>query len=165
VVECMLALPGQLFSNTQIPACLWFLSKDKGAGEVGKKDRRGEILFIDCRKLGSEQLARTQIGFTDDEIKDVAQTYHRWRETDFSDGSDYVDTLGYCRSVPINEVEKHGFVLTPGRYVGSEEIEDDDEVFSEKMENLTAQLAEQISIGYELDKSIREQLARAGYAI
>jgi len=164
VVECMVALPGQLFSNTQIPVCLWFLSKDKAPGVNGRIDRRKQILFIDARKMGAQRISRTQIEFTDAEIEALGQLYHRWRGTEFSDGAEYANELGRCYSAPLEDVEKHGFVLTPGRYVGAVATEDDDEVFGEKMERLTAQLAEQMAKGAELDVVVREKLGALGYA-
>ncbi len=165
VVECMVALPGQLFSNTQIPACLWFLSKDKGAGGNGKIDRRRQILFIDARKAANGRISRTQIEFTEEDLERVAQTYHRWRGSDFSDGGECADVLGFCYSASLADVEKHGFVLTPGRYVGAQAEEDGDEAFNEKMERLTAQLAEQMAQGAELDAVIREKLGTLGYVV
>ncbi|WP_293653153.1 N-6 DNA methylase, partial [Thiolapillus sp.] len=163
VVECMVALPGQLFANTPIPACLWFMSKDKKAGKNGSRDRSGEILFIDCRKMGSEQLSRTQIAFTEEEIHTIAQTCHRWRETEFSDGEPYEDVLGFCYSAELEEVEKHGFVLTPGRYVGTVAEEEDDVTFGEKMAELTGQLYEQMAKAKKLDAVIRKNLDGLGY--
>lgn len=165
MVECMVALPGQLFSNTQIPACLWFLSKDKGAGVNGKVDRRENILFIDARKAASGRISRTQIEFADEDLQRVAQAYHRWRGSDFSDGGEYADVPGFCYSASLADVEKHGFMLTPGRYVGAQVEEDDGEAFNVKMERLTLQLAEQMAKGAELDAAIREKLERLGYAI
>ncbi|WP_293689390.1 N-6 DNA methylase, partial [Thiolapillus sp.] len=163
VVECMVALPGQLFANTQIPACLWFMSKDKKTGKNGSRDRSGEILFIDCRKMGSEQLSRTQIAFTEEEIHTIAKTYHRWRETEFSDGEPYEDVLGFCYSAELEEVEKHGFVLTPGRYVGAAVEEDDEESFSGKMAELTEVLYEQMKKAEELDTIIKKNMEVLGY--
>ena len=165
VVECMVALPGQLFSNTQIPVCLWFLSKDKGVGGNGEIDRRGQFLFIDARKAASGRISRTQIEFTDEDLQRVAQAYHRWRGSDFSDGGEYADVPGFCYSAPLTEVEKHGFVLTPGRYVGAQAEDDDDEAFNDKMERLTAQLAEQMAKGAELDVVIQEKLGALGYGV
>jgi len=161
----MVAMPGQLFSNTQIPACLWFLSKDKKQGGNGRIDRSGQILFIDARKAASGRISRTQVEFTDDDLQRIAQTYHRWRDTDFSDGADYADEPGFCHSSSLQEVEKHGFVLTPGRYVGAVAEDDDDEAFAEKMERLTAQLDEQMAKGAELDAVIREKLGAMGYGV
>jgi type I restriction enzyme M protein len=165
VVECMVALPGQLFSNTQIPACLWFLSRDKATGDNGRIDRRGQILFIDARKAASGRISRTQIEFTEGDMQRIAQAYHCWRGTDFSNGEEYADEPGFCFSASLEEVEKHGFVLTPGRYVGAQVEEDDDEAFNEKMERLTAQLAEQMEHGAALDAAIREKLAALGYEV
>jgi len=165
VVECMVALPGQLFSNTQIPVCVWFLSRNKTPGENGKVDRRKKILFIDARKAVSGRISRTQIEFTETDLQRLSQTYHRWRGTDFSDGSAYADEAGFCYSASLADVEKHGFVLTPGRYVGAVVEDDDDEVFADKMERLTSQLAEQMAKGAELDAVIREKLGALGYGV
>jgi type I restriction enzyme M protein len=163
VVECMVALPGQLFSNTQIPACLWFLAANKGAGVNGSVDRRGEVLFIDARKAASGRISRTQIEFTDEDLNRIAATYHRWRGTDFSDEMIYEDVPGFCRSVDLAEIVEHGHVLTPGRYVGAEDIEDGDEAFAEKMQRLTKQLGEQMANGAKLDALIRTKLGGLGY--
>lgn len=165
LVECIVALPGQLFSNTQIPACLWFLSNDKGAGPNGNVNRQDQVLFLDCRKNGAEQLSRTQIAFTDAELHEIAEVYHRWRATPFSDGKDYEDVPGFCFSASRDDIEKHGYALTPGRYVGVGEIEDDDEAFEEKMDELTGQLSTLLERGNELESEVREQLVRVGYAI
>lgn len=165
VVECMVALPGQLFSNTQIPVCLWFLSKDKSPGVNGKIDRRKQVLFIDARKAANRRVSRTQIEFTDDDLHRLGQSYHRWRGTEFNDGETYVDEAGFCISATLTDIEKHGFVLTPGRYVGAVVEDDDDEAFDEKMDRLTAQLAEQMAKGAELDAVIRERLGALGYGI
>lgn len=169
VVDVMVALPPQLFFNTQIPACLWFLAKDKSGTPVpgGKpsRDRRGEVLFIDARKLG-RMASRVVRVFDDEDIARIASTVHRWR-ADGEDGADepYADVPGFCRSVPVAEIAEHGYVLTPGRYVGAEETDDDDEAFGEKMEHLTARLAEQMVKGAELDVVIREKLLGLGYAV
>ncbi|WP_035554186.1 class I SAM-dependent DNA methyltransferase [Burkholderia sp. 9120] len=155
VVEVMVALPGQLFFNTQIPACLWFLAKQK-------VNRQGEVLFIDARKLGS-MISRTQTELSDEIITRIANTVAAWRG-DATDGVDaYADILGYCRSVSLAEIAEHGHVLTPGRYVGTEEIEDDDEAFAEKMQKLTEKLGEQMAKGAELDQLIRQKLGGLGY--
>lgn len=156
VVECMIALPGQLFFNTQIPACLWFLAKQKNT-------RKGEILFIDARKLGT-MISRVQIELTDADIQKIADTVHAWR-ADNETTQSYADIPGFCRSVKLPEIAEHGYVLTPGRYVGTEAIEDDDETFNEKMKFLTAKLSEQMKKGAELDELIRENLERLGYEI
>ncbi len=165
LVECMVALPGQLFTNTQIPACLWFISKDKGAGVNGTIDRKGQVLFIDCRKKGAEQLSRTQIAFTDDELHEIALTYHRWRDSDFSDGEDYTDVPGFCFSASHVDIEKHHYALAPGRYVGAVDVDDDDEVFDDKMAELTARVADRMARGRELEEEIRDQLVGLGYEV
>ncbi len=164
LVECMVALPGQLFTNTQIPACLWFLSKNKKKGKLGKVDCSGKILFIDARKLGSVQVARTQIAFADDEINRIAQTYHSWRGTRWSE-SEYDNVPGFCRSVPLSEVAEHGYVLTPGRYVGAEDAEENEEVFATKMQELTVKLGQQMVKVEELHKLIRQQVGGLGYEV
>ena len=151
VVEVMIALPSQLFFNTQIPACLWFLVKQK-------KERKGQVLFIDARKLGS-MISRVQAEFTDEVIARIAGTVAAWR----GEGGEYEDIAGYCRSVTLSEVAEHGHVLTPGRYVGAEEVEDDDEAFAVKMQQLTEKLGEQMAKGSELDALIRQKLGGLGY--
>ena len=151
VVEVMVALPGQLFFNTQIPACLWFLVKQKDK-------RKGEVLFIDARKLGS-MISRVQAELTDEVISRIENTVAAWR----GEGGDYEDVPGYCRSVPLAEIAQHGHVLTPGRYVGAEEVENDDEAFAEKMQKLTEKLGEQMAKGAELDQLIRQKLGGLGY--
>jgi type I restriction enzyme M protein len=156
----MVALPPQLFLNTQIPACLWFLTRDKTAHG---RDRRREILFIDARKLGRMETRVHRI-FTEADVATIADTAHRWRQDGEAEGA-YEDVPGFCRSVKLEEIQEHGYVLTPGRYVGAEAVEDDDEVFAEKMERLTAQLAEQMAKGAELDTMIREKLGALGYGV
>jgi type I restriction enzyme M protein len=151
VVEVMIALPGQLFFNTQIPACLWFLTRHKTA-------RPGQVLFIDARKLG-RMISRVQSELTDEVIERIAATVAAWR----GEGGDYADEPGYCRSVPLAEIAEHGHVLTPGRYVGAEAVEDDDDAFADKMQKLTEQLGEQMAKGAELDALIRQKLGGLGY--
>ena len=153
VVEVMVALPGQLFFNTQIPACLWFLTREKTV-------RQGEVLFIDARKLGT-MISRVQAELTDEVIDRIGTTVAAWRG-DAGEG-DYTDQPGYCRSVPLSEIADHGHVLTPGRYVGAEAVEDDDEAFADKMQRLTEQLGEQMAKGVELDAVIRKKLGGLGY--
>ncbi|EFW82706.1 type I restriction-modification system subunit M [Pseudomonas savastanoi] len=158
VVEVMVALPGQLFFNTQIPACLWFLAKQKNK-------RPGEVLFIDARKLG-RNVSRVQIELRDSDIERIAQTVANWRGVPLDVGgeiSEYADIPGFCCSVPLAEIAGHGHVLTPGRYVGAEAVEDDDEAFAERMQNLTAALGEQMAKGMELDQLIRQKLGGLGY--
>ena len=153
VVDCMIALPGQLFYSTQIPACLWFLTKQKIA-------RKGEVLFIDARKLGS-MISRVQCEFTDEVISRIADTVSAWRGEAGADA--YQDIAGFCRSVKLAEIAQHGHVLTPGRYVGAEEVEDNDEDFATKMQQLTEKLGEQMAKGAELDQLIRQKLGGLGY--
>jgi type I restriction enzyme M protein len=153
VVEVMVALPGQLFFNTQIPACLWFLVKEK-------RRRRGEVLFIDARKLAT-MISRVQCELKDEVIARIAGTVAAWRG-DAAAGA-YADVPGYCRSVPLAEIAEHGHVLTPGRYVGAEAVEDDGEGFEARMQALTEKLGEQMAKGAELDGVIRQRLGALGY--
>lgn len=160
VVEVMVALPGQLFFNTQIPACLWFLTKQKVA-------RPGEVLFIDARKLGTN-VSRVQIELQDSDIERIAQTVANWRGVPLDVGgeiAEYADIAGFCRSVTLAEIAEHGHVLTPVRYVGAEAVEDDDEAFAEKMQNLTVLLGAQMVKGAELDQVIRQKLEGLGYGL
>ena len=164
-VECMVALPGQLLANTQIPACLWFLSRNKAAGKNGKQDRRKQVLFIDARKLAVLITgSRKQKEFSEVEIRQIAQTYHRWRGTQWADGS-YEDVSGYCKSTTLAEIEQHGFALTPGRYVGATDVEDDDVAFEERMAELTGELSVLLTRGTALEADMRTQLVRIGYAV
>ena len=163
LVDCMVAMPGQLFYSLQIPVCLWFLSRDKrnGLGGRGKKmrNRRAETLFIDARELGT-LTDRVHRDLTDAEIARIADTYHRWR----GDGTGkYEDVAGFCKSVTTEEIRSHQYVLTPGRYVGAEDIEDDGEPFDEKMKRLTTKLEEQFTEGSRLAKAIRQGLKELGY--
>lgn len=158
-VECMVALPGQLFTNTQIPACIWFLTRDKRNGlalSKAKRDRRGQFLFIDARQLGYMK-DRVLRDFTVDDIKKVADTFHAWQL-----GEGYEDVAGFCYSASLDDISKHEHVLTPGRYVGAEEQEDDGEIFADKMARLTAQLAEQFAESAKLEGEIRKILAGLG---
>lgn len=159
-VDCMVALPGQLFYSTQIPACLWFLARDKSAN--GHRDRRGEILFIDARKLG-HLVDRTRREFSDEDIALISDTYHRWRgkpEAVAAAGLEpYADEPGFCRSAKLGEVRGHGHVLTPGRYVGAADAKDDGVPFEERFGTLRAQLAEQFTAGRELEARIEAALA------
>ena len=156
----MVALPPQLFLNTQIPACLWFLTPDKRSNG---RNRRGETLFIDARKLGRLE-SRVLRVFDEADIARIANTYHAWRH-DGETTETYADVPGFCRSVKKDEIATHGFVLTPGRYVGAEEVEEDAEAFAEKMDRLTTQLAEQFIEGARLETVIREKLGRLGYGV
>jgi type I restriction enzyme M protein len=163
LVDCMAALPGQLFYSTQIPVCLWFLTRSKasGRGMDGKplRDRRGETLFIDARKMGT-MIDRVHRELTDEDIARIAGTYHRWRGDE--DGV-YEDIPGFCKSATTEEIRAHGHVLTPGRYVGAEIVEDDREPFEEKMTRLVATLGEQFEESAKLEAEIRKNLERIGY--
>ena len=150
-VDCMVALPGQLFYSTQIPACLWFLARDKSAN--GHRDRRGEILFIDARKLGV-MVDRTRREFRPEDIAKITDTYHRWRGKD----GGYEDVPGFCKSVTKDIVEKFGYVLTPGRFVAAEALEDDGIEFSDRLQLMKQQLQDQQSEALKLDKTINEML-------
>jgi type I restriction enzyme M protein len=158
LVDCMIALPPQLFYGTQIPACLWFLTRNKKNGRF--QDRRGKTLFIDARKLGS-LVDRTHRELSVDEIGRIAGTYHAWRGE--KDAGSYDDVVGFCKSVEIAELRQHGHILTPGRYVGAEVMEDDDEPFEEKMKRLTSAVAEQFREGKRLNDTIATNLKRLGY--
>lgn len=162
-VDCMVALPGQLFYSTQIPACLWFLARDKSNGRRGKetlRDRRGEVLFIDARNLGT-LVDRTRRELTDADIQRIADTYHAWRGE--KDAGKYADIPGFCKAATLDEIRKHGHVLTPGRYVGAEAAEDDGEPFEEKMQRLSAQWREQQQEAARLDLRIEEYLNHLGF--
>lgn len=161
LVDCIVALPGQLFSTTQIPVCLWFLTRDKSNGLARDKklrDRTGEILFIDARELGT-MVSRTLKELSDEDIAKVADTYHAWREV----GGRYEDVPGFAKSADLKEVAAQNFVLTPGRYVGTPEADVEDELFDDKMARLTKTLREQMAEGAALDDRIRKALAGVGH--
>jgi type I restriction enzyme M protein len=158
LVDCMVALPGQLFYSTQIPVCLWFLARDRRNGRF--RDRRGETLFIDARKMGT-LVDRTHRELTDDDVATIAGTYHAWRGDEGA--GEYADVAGFCRAAPLDEIRKHGHVLTPGRYVGAAAAEEDDEPFDEKMRRLTATLREQQTEAARLDDAILRNLKALGY--
>lgn len=157
-MDCMVALPGQLFYSTQIPACLWFLSRRRFGG--GVRDRRGEVLFVDARRLG-RMVSRRHRELTDAEIARIADTYHAWRGGNAA--GDYEDAPGFCRSAPLDEVRKHGHVLTPGRYVGAEPVKDDGEPFESKMKRLAAEWRAQRDEAARLDVEIAKNLAALGF--
>ena len=159
LVDCMVAMPGQLFYSTQIPVCLWFIARDKKNSRF--KDRRGQVLFIDARKLGT-LIDRVHRELTAEDIDKIAQTYHAWRGDKNCDVK-YEDVPGFCKAAALEEIRAHGHVLTPGRYVGAEEIEDDGEPFEEKMARLTADLREQMKESARLDKLIWANLEDIGY--
>jgi len=158
LVDCMVALPGQLFYSTQIPACLWFLARDKRNHK--HRDRRDHILFIDARKFG-KLVDRTHRELTDDELVRIGRTYHAWRGE--KEAGKYEDIPGFCKSTPLDEVRKHSHVLTPGRYVGAEMLEDETEPFDEKMKRLTATLRSQQAEAHKLDADIETSLKELGY--
>ncbi len=164
LVDCIVALPDKLFYSTQIPACLWFLARDRsgrgGPGVRPFRDRRGEVLFIDARRMG-RMVDRTHRELTDEEIQKIARTYHAWRGE--SEAGEYQDIPGFCKSATLDEIRKHGYVLTPGRYVGAEVKDDDDEPFDEKMKRLVAQLREQQAEAVQLDAAIAKNLEELGF--
>jgi type I restriction enzyme M protein len=158
LVDCMVALPGQLFYSTQIPVCLWFLARDRTNHSF--RDRSDQILFIDARKLGT-LVDRTHRELTDDDVARIAGTYHAWRGE--AGAGEYDDVAGFCKAATLDEVRAHGHVLTPGRYVGAEEVEDDGEPFDDKMKRLTALLREQQAEAKRLDDAIAANLRELGY--
>ncbi len=158
LVDCMVALPGNLFYSTQIPVCLWFLARRKRNGRF--PDRRGETLFIDARKLGV-LIDRVHRDLTDEEIAQIAGSYHAWRGD--AGAGEYADVPGFCKRATTEEIRSHGFVLTPGRYVGAAEVDEDDEPFAAKMERLTTTLAAQMTEGAQLDAALRDNLRALGY--
>ncbi|WP_345843691.1 class I SAM-dependent DNA methyltransferase [Shewanella algae] len=167
LVECMIALPGQLFYTTQIPVCLWFLTKDKSANEEkGYRKRSGETLFIDARNMGS-MISRKQKELTLDDIAHIAATFHAWRGQKVLDAEGkevvYQDIAGFCKSASFDDIKANDFVLTPGRYVGAADIEDDGIPFETKMQELTAKLAEQFSESATLEAQIKANLKGLGY--
>jgi type I restriction enzyme M protein len=158
LVDCMVALPGQLFYSTQIPVCLWFISRDKRNNRF--KDRRGKVLFIDARKFGT-MIDRIHRELSDSDIEKIASIYHAWRGD--KDAGKYVDTPGFCKSTTLNEIRSHGHVLTPGRYVGTREAEEDGEPFKERMSRLVAQMHAQFAESARLEKAINTNLRGLGY--
>ncbi|MEG1121473.1 MAG: class I SAM-dependent DNA methyltransferase [Citrobacter sp.] len=157
-IDCMVALPGQLFYSTQIPACLWFLTRNKNLN--GLRDRRGQVLFIDARRLGV-LVDRTRRELTDEEIQKISDIYHAWRGE--KGAGEYADIAGFCKSASMDEIRIHGHILTPGRYVGTAEQEDDGEPFGEKMLRLSAQWREQRLAAAKLDTAIEASLKELGY--
>ncbi|TEU30454.1 type I restriction-modification system subunit M [Alkanindiges illinoisensis] len=165
LVECIVALPGQLFTNTQIPACIWFLTKDKKNGlslDKKKANRAGKTLFIDARNLGYMK-DRVLRDFSDADIAKITQTLHAWQQGENFAGQAYQDEKGFCFSAELKDIQKHDYVLTPGRYVGAVEQEDDGEPFSDKMLRLTTQLKEQFAQSAVLESEIRKNLKGLGY--
>jgi len=166
LVDCMIALPGQLFYTTQIPVCLWFLSKNKKSQSVtehrgsNQRDRQGETLFIDARNMGT-MISRVHKELTTDDLAEITRTYHAWRG-EAKDGV-YADKAGFCKSSTLAEMKANDYVLTPGRYVGAAPIEDDGIPFETKMDELTKTLFQQMRESDKLDAVIRENMAVLGY--
>lgn len=158
LVDCMIALPGQLFYTTPIPACLWFITRNKKNGKF--RDRRSKTLFIDARKMGY-LIDRTHREFSDEEISRIAQTYYAWRRE--KDAGKYKDVPGFCKSATIEDIRSHGYVLTPGRYVGAEDVEDDEEPFGEKMKRLSVKIEEQFEESTKIEEAIRNNLKELGF--
>ena len=159
-VDCMVAMPGQMFFGVQIPVCVWILAKNKGGSTANGRTlrpRKGEILFIDARKLG-HMVSRTQKAFTEEDIRKVADTYHRWRE-----GNGYEDSAGFCKAAKAEEIAQHGHVLTPGRFVGAEDVEEDGEGFELTMPRLVAELHTQFAESAKLEEAIKANLRGLGY--
>ncbi|MBC7473495.1 MAG: N-6 DNA methylase, partial [Candidatus Sericytochromatia bacterium] len=156
LIDCMVSLPAQLFYNTGIPACLWFMARDRKNNKF--RNRENEILFIDARKLGI-MINRRNRDLTDQDIEKITSVYHSWRNI----GGEYSDIQGFCKSANLEEVKNNNYVLTPGRYVGTEEEEDDGIDFTEKMKALTTQLEEQFKQSSELEVQIRENLRSIGF--
>ncbi len=169
LVDCMVALPGQLFYSTQIPVCLWFIAKNKNIDDKrGFRDRRKHTLFVDARKMGT-LVDRVHRELTDDDLYTITNTYHTWRSEEpvlgkvEGDSNTYSDIAGFCKSATTEEIASHGYVLTPGRYVGAEAIEDDGEPFDEKMKRLVTQLNEQFAESAKLEQAIKANLKGLGY--
>jgi type I restriction enzyme M protein len=160
-VDCMIALPGQLFFTTQIPVCLWFLTKNKREDKVrGYRDRQGETLFIDARQMGT-MADRTHKELTNDDLAKIASTYHAWRGEE-KDG-EHEDVAGYSKAASLDEIKANDYVLTPGRYVGAAELEDDGIPFEDKMRELSQTLYGQMKEAVALDDTIRQNLEVLGY--
>lgn len=151
LVDCIVAMPERLFFNTGIPVALWFVSKERHGN--GHRERRGEVLFIDARKLGTMESRKLRV-LSDDDIAQIADTYHAWRNHD----GGYEDVPGFAKAAKLEEIEKHDFVLTPGRYVGAAEAEVDDEPIAEKIERLTTELIAEFDRGRELEDEVRRRL-------
>src|SRR5690606_10415719 len=182
-IDCMIALPGQLFYTTQIPVCLWFITKNKKAQQFTDereplRDRRGETLFIDARNMGT-MVSRIHKELTPEDIEKITRTYHEWRFDNhtwrgdiealggttpaLSEDDGYRDIPGFCKSATLEEIKANDYVLTPGRYVGAAEVEDDGVLFEEKMRELSQTLYRQMQESATLDDMIRHNLTRLGY--
>jgi type I restriction enzyme M protein len=163
LVDCMISLPSQLFYSTMIPACLWFVARDKENSKF--RDRRGQVLFIDARELGL-MVDRRHRELTGDEIKRIADTYHSWRgEAVKGEKTAYTDVPGFCRTVKLDEIRKQSYVLTPRRYVESETGQENEEAFEEKMEKLIAEIEEKFDESKVLEDKIIENLKRLKYGL
>ena len=160
LVDCMIALPSQLFYNTQIPACLWFLARNKTNGKF--RNRSNQVLFIDAREIG-RMISRRQKELMEEDITRIGEIYHSWRSKDWE--QHYKDIPGLCKSVAIEEIRKNNFILTPGRYIEFEEEEDDEVEFAEKMKLLTSELKEQMTKANDLDRQIRKNLSSIGHVL
>ncbi len=159
LVDCMIAFPGQLFLNTQIPACIWILAKDK-SGKDGKRKRKNEVLFIDARNTG-EMINRTQRAFSDNEIQKIAGIYHSWRNK----GKKYADIKGFCKSSVLEEIKSNNYVLTPGKYVEIDITEGDVLSFHKKMNQLTKRLKDEFAKSEKLEKEIKKNLSSIGFEV
>ncbi|MBB2890805.1 type I restriction enzyme M protein [Flexivirga oryzae] len=157
LVSCLVALPTQLFRSTGIPVCVWFFAKDKSAGKQGAVDRTGQVLFIDARELG-HMVDRANRALSDEDIAKIADTYHAWRGTHAP--AEYADIPGFCKSATIAEIKDAGYALTPGRFVGAPEVEDDGEPIEQKVERLSKELLAAMDESARLDAVVREQLGR-----
>jgi type I restriction enzyme M protein len=157
LVDCIVACPGQLFYTTQIPVCLWFFDRNKQSGS--ERDRRGEVLFIDARQMG-HKISRTQIEFTEEEIRKIVTTYHAWRGTT---EEEYEDAKGFCSSVTVDEIAERGFALAPGRFVGAPDSEEDETEFEEKMAGLVDRLAGELEESERLTEGVKKALRGVGY--
>ncbi|UTA47456.1 type I restriction-modification system subunit M [Simiduia sp. 21SJ11W-1] len=168
LIDCMIALPGQLFYTTQIPVCLWFITKNKkaeaipGHPESNHRNRQGETLFIDARNMGS-MISRVHKELTEDDIAHITRTYHAWRG-EAKDG-DFEDVPGFCKAAKVEDIAANDFVLTPGRYVGTEVEEDDGEVFEARMRELSNTLYLQMADAQQLDALIKQNLSGLGYDV
>ena len=159
MIDCMIALPGQLFYTTQIPVCLWFVTRSKKADKkLGHRDRKGETLFIDARKMG-KLVDRVHKELTEEDLDRISGIYHGWSKID----GEYEDKPGYWKSTDLEEIKSHGYVLTPGRYVGAEEVEDDGIPFEDKMKELSTTLYEQFKQSDELEVTIKKNLEALGF--
>lgn len=160
LVDCVVAMPDRLFYSTQIPACLWFIAREKQNRRL--RDRRGEVLFIDARKFGP-MIDRRHRELSEEEMERIAGTYHAWRGDEGAGG--YEDVPGFCKAATIEEVAAQGFVLTPGRFVGAAAVEDDSVEFEATMARLTAELSEQFAESPRLEAAIRENLDGLGFRV